>query len=151
MAEAARSEPRRSERDDAGDRHAGREAVGADRCCSKGVDARGFVFYTNTESRKGRELAANPAAALLFHWKSLGRQVRIEGRVGAGERRGGRRLFRHPAAHLPPRRLGVRSIPPAVGPSGTGARLAECEARIPGEDVPRPPHWRGIVLRAASF
>src|ERR1044072_378342 len=47
----------------------------------KGVDARGFVFYTNTESQKGRELAASPKAGLLFHWKSLNRQVRIRGPV----------------------------------------------------------------------
>src|SRR3954464_1585299 len=47
----------------------------------KGVDARGFVFYTNYASRKGAELAANPAAALLFHWVELEREIRIEGRV----------------------------------------------------------------------
>src|SRR5258708_2385876 len=48
----------------------------------KGHDARGFVFYTNIESRKGEELQHNPHAALLFHWKSLRRQVRVEGKVG---------------------------------------------------------------------
>ena len=49
----------------------------------KGVDPRGFVFYTNTHSRKGGELASNPLTSLLFYWKSLGRQIRIEGRVEA--------------------------------------------------------------------
>src|SRR5947209_7224536 len=49
----------------------------------KGADARGFVFYSNAESRKGGELAANPRAALVFYWPTLGRQVRIEGRVEA--------------------------------------------------------------------
>jgi pyridoxamine 5'-phosphate oxidase len=47
----------------------------------KGLDARGFVFFTNTESAKGRELAGNPKAALVFHWKSLRRQVRVRGPV----------------------------------------------------------------------
>ena len=70
----------------------------------KDYDARGFVFYTNPESRKGGELLANPKAALLFHWKSLRRQVRLEGPVDADRRRGGRRLFRLPRAH---RRLGA--------------------------------------------
>ena len=61
----------------------------------KGVDERGFVFYTNLDSQKGRELAASPKAALVFHWKSLNRQVRVRGTVERGHRRRGRRLFRH--------------------------------------------------------
>ena len=79
----------------------------------KGHDERGFVFYTNADSRKGDELAANPRAALLFHWKSLRRQVRIEGPVEPVGDDGGRRLFRHPLARFPARRLGVGPVAPA--------------------------------------
>ena len=61
----------------------------------KGYDTDGFVFYSHIASAKGRELAANPKAALLFHWKSLRRQVRIRGNGDAGDGSGGRRLFRH--------------------------------------------------------
>ncbi len=87
----------------------------------KGVDARGFVFYTNTESQKGRELAANPKAGLLFYWKSLNRQVRIRGPVERVTARGGRRLFRHAAEGRADRRLGE----PAVAPARKPARLRE--------------------------
>ena len=63
----------------------------------KGHGPDGFVFYTNLESAKGRELPAHPKAALLFHWKSLRRQVRVRGTVAPVTRRGGRRLLRHAA------------------------------------------------------
>ena len=82
----------------------------------KGADARGFVFYTNCESAKGNELAANPKAALLFYWKSLGRQNSPARADRAGDARRGRRLFRHPPSREPHRR--VRLAPVAA------ARLA---------------------------
>ena len=80
----------------------------------KGYDAAGFVFYSHIDSQKGRELAANPKAALLFHWKSLRRQVRIRGNVSPVTDAGGRRLFRHQAEAGPDRRLGQ----PAVAAAG---------------------------------
>ena len=77
----------------------------------KGFDARGIVWYTNYDSRKGRELAAHPLAALQFHWVELERVVRIEGRVEKVERRGVRRLLRQPAARFAHRRLGLAAEP----------------------------------------
>ena len=103
-----RSRAERPERHGAGDRrrdgHA-RRAHGA----AEGLRRAGFVFYTNLESRKGRQLAAIPKAALCFHWKSLRRQVRVRGPVEPVTRSGGRRLFRHAPAAQPDRRLGLRS------------------------------------------
>ena len=82
----------------------------------KGYDADGFVFYSHIDSQKGRELAANPKAALLFHWKSLRRQVRIRGNVSTVTEGRGRRLFRHPAETGPDRRLGEQAIAAAGKP-----------------------------------
>ena len=82
----------------------------------KGYDASGFVFYTNTLSRKGRELAANPHVAMCLFWDPLMEQVRIEGRVSPVTRRGGRRLLGRPASGQPARRLGVRPVRAASEP-----------------------------------
>ena len=87
----------------------------------KGADERGFVFYTNMDSQKGRELAAHPAAALVFHWKSTNRQVRVRGTGRARQRRRGRCLFRQPAQAGADRRLGQQ----AVVAAGKPARLRE--------------------------
>ena len=112
----------------------------------KEASPRGFVFYTNTESRKGRALAAHAQAALLFHWKSLARQVRAEGvvePVTAAEadayfasRARVSRLGAH--ASLQSRPLDARHV--------LEARVAAFEREYPGEDVPRPPHWSGYRL-----
>lgn len=110
----------------------------------KDYDERGFVFYTNLESRKGRALIANPVAALLFYWKSLGRQVRIEGpveRVSAAEsdeyynsRAHGSRIGAHASAQS--RRLENRTA--------LKNRVRELEAQYPeGTAIPRPVYWAG--------
>jgi len=117
----------------------------------KGADARGFVFYTNKQSRKADELAANARAALLFHWKPLGRQVRIEGRV---EDVTDAEADAYYATRARISRLGAwasdqsRVLPDRVV---LERRLAEYEVKYPGEDIPRPPHWSGYRVVPAKF
>jgi pyridoxamine 5'-phosphate oxidase len=117
----------------------------------KGADARGFVFYTNRESRKGGELAANSRAALLFHWKPLGRQVRIEGRV---EHVTDAEADAYYATRARISRLGAwASDQSRVLPDRAELerRLAAYEAKYPGEDIPRPPHWSGFRIVPERF
>jgi len=116
----------------------------------KGVDPRGFVFYTNYESRKARDLAANPAAAITFLWKELERQVRVEGaveKVSAEES----------SAYYDTRPLGSR-IGAWASPQSRAIEnrgwLEERWARLTGEygeKPPRPPHWGGYRLRPESL
>ncbi len=115
----------------------------------KGFDARGFVFYTHLDGRKGRELQANPYAALLFHWPRVqqGVQVRIEGRVHTvpddeadayfATRARGSQLGAW--ASLQSETLDARDT--------FEARLAEAGKRFEGRDVPRPPRWTGFRVR----
>jgi pyridoxamine 5'-phosphate oxidase len=117
----------------------------------KGFDREGFVFYSNTQSRKGEELAANGFAALLFHWKTLGRQVRVEGAVQPVPPREADLYF-----GTRPRisQLGAWSSAqsrPLAGREELYARLEESEARFEGQDIPRPPHWSGYRVRPARF
>ncbi len=117
----------------------------------RGWDAEGFVFYTNLESRKSLEIKANPNVALLFYWKTLHRQIRIEGKVSpvsdaqadeyyAGRPRGSRLGA---WASTQSRPLPNRQV--------FEDRLAEMEAKFPGETIPRPPFWSGWRVTPSRF
>ncbi len=117
----------------------------------KGVDPRGFKFFTNYESRKGRELAANPKASLTFPWTELERQVCLTGRVSKVSREESETYFK-----IRPRgsRLGAwASSQSQVIASRVQleARLRELEAQYPEDDIPLPPYWGGYVLAPAEI
>ena len=117
----------------------------------KGHDPRGFVFYTNCDSRKGGELLAHPKAALLFHWKSLRRQVRIEGPVSPVADGEADAYF---ATRGRDSRLGAWASDqsrPLDARATFETRFAAMQARFEGGDVPRPPHWSGFRVAAARI
>lgn len=112
----------------------------------KDADARGFVFYTNLESAKGRELAANPKAALLFHWKSLRRQVRVRGEVSRVSDADADAYW---ATRARASQLGAwasqqsRPLPDRLA---FERKIAEYGLKFGLGKVPRPPHWSGFRL-----
>jgi pyridoxamine 5'-phosphate oxidase len=117
----------------------------------KTYDARGFVFYTNYESRKGLELAENPRAALLFYWDPLGRQVRIEGGVQ-------RTSPEESAAYIGSRargsQLSALSSPQSSSVAGRDAleeRVAEVTKRYEGGELPIPDWWGGFRVEPDSY
>ncbi len=110
----------------------------------KAVDERGFVFYTNLDSRKGNELRSHPLAALCFHWQVLEEQVRVEGRV---ERVSDEEADAYFASRPRGSQLGAWASlqsEPVVEPGDLERRLEEVTRRFAGADVPRPPHWSGL-------
>ena len=112
----------------------------------KGHGPGGFVFYTNSESRKGEEIRANPQAALLFHWKSLRRQVRIEGSLTEVTAAEADAYFasRHPLSQLGS--AASDQSRPLDDRQTYLDRVAALAARYDGQDIPRPPHWTGFRL-----
>ncbi|HSE01618.1 MAG TPA: pyridoxamine 5'-phosphate oxidase [Burkholderiales bacterium] len=116
----------------------------------KEFDARGFVFYTNYRSRKGRELARNPRATLLFYWGALQRQVRIDGRV---ERVMARESDAYFATRPRGSQLAAWASPQSVVVAGRGPlerRFTAFAKKYP-DAVPRPPHWGGYRLVPDAF
>ncbi|AEA61882.1 MULTISPECIES: pyridoxamine 5'-phosphate oxidase [Burkholderia] len=118
----------------------------------KGVDERGFVFFTNYESRKGREIAHNPHAALLFYWIELERQVRIEGRI---EKTSAAESDSYFASRPVGSRIGAWASEQSTVIADREvleARERDFAARY-GENPPRPPHWGGyrLVPEAIEF
>lgn len=112
----------------------------------KDVDARGFTFFTNTESAKGRELAANPAAALVFHWKSLRRQVRVRGTV---EPVSGAEADAYFASRARVSQIGAWASDqsrPMPDQFALERRVAEYGLKFGLGRPPRPPHWGGYRL-----
>jgi pyridoxamine 5'-phosphate oxidase len=117
----------------------------------KGFDERGLVFFSHYTSRKGRELEANPQAALLFHWSPLGRQVRVEGLVErvAGEESDAYFATRPREAQVGA--LASRQSDPLASRAELDERLAELEQDLAGGAVPRPPTWGGFRLAPRTW
>jgi pyridoxamine 5'-phosphate oxidase len=117
----------------------------------KSWDQRGFVFFTNYESRKGGELAANPRAALLFHWQPLGRQVRIEGSVAQViEKESDAYFASRPRASQLSAAASAQSRPVASRQE-LEEQVRQLERGLQSEPVPRPQWWGGYRLDPVSF
>lgn len=110
----------------------------------KGHDVQGFVFYTNFNSQKGQELLANPNASLCFHWKSLGKQVRIDGPAAPVSDLEADAYF---ASRPRGSRIGAwasEQSQPVESRDLLEARVADLTAKFGEDNIPRPPHWSGF-------
>ena len=117
----------------------------------KGADARGFVFYTNTESAKGLQLSANPQAALLFHWKSLRRQVRVRGAIEAVTPDEADAYFASRARDSQIGAWASDQSRPMEGRLALEQRIAKFALKFGLGPPPRPPHWSGYRLVPTAF
>ncbi len=116
-----------------------------------GAGLGGFIFYTNLESRKSGNLAVNANAALLFHWKSLRRQIRIEGSVSRVDDATADSYF---ATRSRSSQLGAWASDqsrPLADRATFEACFAEMERRFESQDVPRPPHWSGWLVTPSAI
>jgi pyridoxamine 5'-phosphate oxidase len=112
----------------------------------RGIDERGFVFYTNLESRKGGELAANPHAAVVLHWKSLGRQIRIEGSVTLVSDEEADEYFASRARGSQIGAWASAQSRPMESRRGLEKSVAKFAAKFGLGKVPRPDHWSGYRI-----
>lgn len=117
----------------------------------KGYDERGLVFFSHYTSRKGRELEANPQAALLFHWSPLGRQVRAEGRVERLSADESDAYFTTRPRGAQVGALASRQSEPLESRKELDERVAEIEGELGDGPVPRPPTWGGFLLVPAAW
>jgi pyridoxamine 5'-phosphate oxidase len=117
----------------------------------KGFDERGLVFFSHYTSRKGRELEANPQAALLFHWSPLGRQVRVEGAAVRVSEAESDAYFATRPRDAQVGALASRQSDPLASRAELYERLAELEDDLAGDAVPRPPTWGGFRLAPSAW
>ncbi|MBB4659739.1 pyridoxamine 5'-phosphate oxidase [Parvularcula dongshanensis] len=111
----------------------------------------GFTFYTNKDSAKGRELSANPRAAMAFHWKSIRRQIRVRGMVEEVADDEADAYFASRSRGAQTGAWASRQSHPLANKKTLEGRVDEVEARFDGQDVPRPPFWGGYRLKPMSI
>ena len=116
----------------------------------KGHCREGFIFYTNERSRKGSEILANPVAALLFHWKSLRRQIRIEGPLAKVDEATADAYFASRSRDSQLGAIASDQSAPLASRAELLARHAEAESRFAGLAVERPGHWTGFRVRPTA-
>lgn len=117
----------------------------------KGYDEHGLVFFTNYESQKGRELAENPYAAVVFYWREIDRQIRVSGRV---ERVSQEESFDYFQSRYRGSRIGAwasRQSEAIDSREELLDRVREIESRFPDDEIPLPPHWGGFRLEPETF